>query len=105
MFLEAMAAGKAIVAGREQRRLSILPVPLQLRVETQLGFAMVKYIRVIEFIENDKTIGLGQGGWREDYQHFQPGGRDMIRPLLTISRPLLARASHARLKAVNCLYR
>ena len=44
--------------------------PLRLRVETQLGFTMVKYIRAIEFIENYKAIGLGQGGWREDYQYF-----------------------------------
>jgi DMSO/TMAO reductase YedYZ molybdopterin-dependent catalytic subunit len=36
--------------------------PLRLRVETQLGFTMVKYIRAIEFIECYKTIGLGQGG-------------------------------------------
>ena len=26
--------------------------PLRLRVETQLGFTMVKYIRAIEFVEN-----------------------------------------------------
>ncbi|MGC1485990.1 MAG: molybdopterin-dependent oxidoreductase [Candidatus Acidiferrum sp.] len=44
--------------------------PLRLRVETQLGFTMVKYIRAIEFIEDYKTLGLGQGGWREDYQYF-----------------------------------
>jgi sulfoxide reductase catalytic subunit YedY len=44
--------------------------PLRLRVETQLGFTMVKYIRAIEFIENYKAIGQGQGGWREDYQYF-----------------------------------
>jgi len=44
--------------------------PLRLRVETQLGFTMVKYIRAIEFIEDYKTIGQGRGGWREDYQHF-----------------------------------
>jgi DMSO/TMAO reductase YedYZ molybdopterin-dependent catalytic subunit/thiosulfate reductase cytochrome b subunit len=44
--------------------------PLRLRVETQLGFTMVKYIRAIEFIEDYKTIGMGQGGWREDYQYF-----------------------------------
>jgi sulfoxide reductase catalytic subunit YedY len=41
--------------------------PLRLRVETQLGFTMVKYIRAIEFIDDYKTIGKGQGGWREDY--------------------------------------
>lgn len=44
--------------------------PLRLRVETQLGFTMVKYIREIEFIEDYKSIGKGQGGWREDYQYF-----------------------------------
>jgi sulfoxide reductase catalytic subunit YedY len=44
--------------------------PLRLRVETQLGFSMVKYIRSIEFIEDYKSIGGGQGGWREDYQYF-----------------------------------
>jgi DMSO/TMAO reductase YedYZ molybdopterin-dependent catalytic subunit/thiosulfate reductase cytochrome b subunit len=44
--------------------------PLRLRVETQLGFTMVKYIRAIEFIEDYKTIGQGQGGWREDFQYF-----------------------------------
>jgi sulfoxide reductase catalytic subunit YedY len=44
--------------------------PLRLRVETQLGFTMVKYIRAIEFIEDYKSIGQGRGGWREDYQYF-----------------------------------
>jgi sulfoxide reductase catalytic subunit YedY len=44
--------------------------PVRLRVETQLGFTMVKYIRAIEFIGDYKTIGQGQGGWREDYQYF-----------------------------------
>jgi methionine sulfoxide reductase catalytic subunit len=44
--------------------------PLRLRVETQLGFTMVKYIRAIEFVENYTNIGKGQGGWREDYQYF-----------------------------------
>ena len=44
--------------------------PLRLRVETQLGFTMVKYIRALEFIEDYETIGKGQGGWREDYQYF-----------------------------------
>jgi methionine sulfoxide reductase catalytic subunit len=44
--------------------------PLRLRVETQLGFTMVKYIRAIEFVDNYAHIGKGQGGWREDYQYF-----------------------------------
>ncbi|MGB6391895.1 MAG: molybdopterin-dependent oxidoreductase [Candidatus Acidiferrales bacterium] len=44
--------------------------PLRLRVETQLGFTMVKYIRAIQFIVDYKSIGQGQGGWREDHQYF-----------------------------------
>jgi methionine sulfoxide reductase catalytic subunit len=44
--------------------------PLRLRVETQLGFKMTKYLRSIEFVEEYRTIGEGQGGWREDVRHF-----------------------------------
>lgn len=44
--------------------------PLRLRVETQLGFKMVKYIRAIEFVEDFRHIGQGQGGWREDHQYY-----------------------------------
>ena len=40
--------------------------PLRLRLESQLGFKMVKYIRAIEFVEDYKKIGKGQGGWPED---------------------------------------
>lgn len=51
-----------------------LPVPhgapLRLRVETQLGFKMVKYIRTIEFVAEYHSIGEGQGGWREDHQNY-----------------------------------
>ncbi len=46
--------------------------PLRLRVETQLGFMMVKYIQRIEFIADYRTLGRGQGGWREDYQFYSP---------------------------------
>lgn len=46
--------------------------PLRLRVETQLGFMMVKYIRRIELIDDYRKLGLGQGGWREDYQFYSP---------------------------------
>jgi DMSO/TMAO reductase YedYZ molybdopterin-dependent catalytic subunit len=53
-----------------------LPVPhgapLRLRVETQLGFMMVKYIQRIEFIADYRSVGQGQGGWREDYQFYSP---------------------------------
>ena len=51
-----------------------LPVPhgapLRLRVETQLGFTMVKYVHRIEFVSDYGRIGEGQGGWREDHQYY-----------------------------------
>jgi DMSO/TMAO reductase YedYZ molybdopterin-dependent catalytic subunit len=51
-----------------------LPVPhgapFRLRVETQLGFTMIKYIRRIEFVHDYRHIGAGQGGWREDHQYY-----------------------------------
>jgi len=40
--------------------------PLRLRVEVQLGFTMVKWIRAIEFVESYAGLGQGQGGWCED---------------------------------------
>ena len=40
--------------------------PLRLRVETQVGFKMCKWIERIEFISDYSNIGQGQGGWRED---------------------------------------
>ncbi|HEY3302521.1 MAG TPA: molybdopterin-binding protein [Candidatus Binatia bacterium] len=47
-----------------------LPVPhgapLRLRVETQLGYKMAKYIRRIEFVESFKEIARGKGGYWED---------------------------------------
>lgn len=44
--------------------------PLRLRVETQLGFKMVKWLRAIELVADYSAIGEGQGGWREDNQHY-----------------------------------
>jgi methionine sulfoxide reductase catalytic subunit len=53
------------------QRLSIAHgAPLRLRVETQLGFKMVKWLRAIELVESYAHIGEGQGGWREDFQHY-----------------------------------
>lgn len=46
--------------------------PLRLRLETQLGFTMVKYIQKVEFIHDFRSVGLGQGGWREDHQYYSP---------------------------------
>jgi DMSO/TMAO reductase YedYZ molybdopterin-dependent catalytic subunit/thiosulfate reductase cytochrome b subunit len=44
--------------------------PLRLRVENQLGFKMVKWIRAIEFVEDVKSINLGEGGYAEDHEYF-----------------------------------
>ena len=44
--------------------------PLRLRLETQLGFKMVKWIAAIEFVDSIADIGQGQGGWREDQQYY-----------------------------------
>jgi DMSO/TMAO reductase YedYZ molybdopterin-dependent catalytic subunit len=46
--------------------------PLRLRVETQLGYKMVKWLKAIEFVEDYKHIGLGQGGHREDHMYYSP---------------------------------
>ena len=40
--------------------------PLRLRLETQVGFKMAKWIDRIEFVSDYKNIGEGMGGWRED---------------------------------------
>lgn len=44
--------------------------PLRLRIETQLGFKMVKWITGIEFLDDVRGIGMGMGGWREDQQFY-----------------------------------
>lgn len=44
--------------------------PVRLRVETQLGFKMVKWIAAIEFVADPADIGMGMGGWREDQQFY-----------------------------------
>lgn len=47
--------------------------PLRLRVETELGFKMVKYLHSIEFVESVEHIGKGLGGYREDEQQYGTG--------------------------------
>ncbi|GAA4813414.1 molybdopterin-dependent oxidoreductase [Tomitella cavernea] len=44
--------------------------PLRLRVETQVGFKMAKWIEHIEFVSAYDRIGEGMGGWREDNVYF-----------------------------------
>ncbi len=46
--------------------------PCRLRVETQLGFKMVKWVRSIELVEDYRMLGAGQGGYREDVQFYGP---------------------------------
>jgi DMSO/TMAO reductase YedYZ molybdopterin-dependent catalytic subunit/thiosulfate reductase cytochrome b subunit len=44
--------------------------PVRVRIETQLGFKMVKWITAIELVADVKDIGMGMGGWREDQQFY-----------------------------------
>lgn len=44
--------------------------PLRLRVETKLGFKMIKWLKAIEFVEDYRDFGEGQGGYREDFQFY-----------------------------------
>lgn len=44
--------------------------PLRLRCENELGFKMVKWIEAIEFVEDFKDLGAGQGGYNEDHEFF-----------------------------------
>lgn len=52
----------------------LLPIPhgapLRLRVENELGFKMVKYLRSIEAVADYRKVGDGMGGIREDMQQF-----------------------------------
>lgn len=50
--------------------------PLRLRVENQLGFKQVKWIREIEFVRTFATYGGGLGGYNEDHEFY--GYRDEI---------------------------
>jgi DMSO/TMAO reductase YedYZ molybdopterin-dependent catalytic subunit len=44
--------------------------PLRLRVENQLGFKMVKWLRAVEFVDSPRAIGKGEGGYAEDHEYF-----------------------------------
>jgi DMSO/TMAO reductase YedYZ molybdopterin-dependent catalytic subunit len=44
--------------------------PLRLRLETQLGYMMVKWVRSVELIADYRTVGEGKGGWREDVLNY-----------------------------------
>ena len=44
--------------------------PLRLRVENQLGFKMVKWIKRIEFVEHYSDRFEGHGGYNEDHEFY-----------------------------------
>jgi methionine sulfoxide reductase catalytic subunit len=44
--------------------------PLRLRVETEMGYKMVKWVKSIEFIADYKTYRGGAGGYREEVQQY-----------------------------------
>jgi DMSO/TMAO reductase YedYZ molybdopterin-dependent catalytic subunit/thiosulfate reductase cytochrome b subunit len=44
--------------------------PLRLRVENQLGYKMVKWIRSVEFVASEKLVGQGFGGKNEDDEYY-----------------------------------
>lgn len=46
--------------------------PLRLRVESQLGFKMAKWVCAVEFVESFADIGQGEGGWRDDVLNYYP---------------------------------
>jgi len=50
--------------------------PLRLRVENQLGFKHVKWIKEIEFVRHFSERGGGYGGYHEDHEFY--GYRDQI---------------------------
>ncbi len=47
--------------------------PVRVRIETKLGFKMVKFLRSIELVDDVAKVGQGQGGVREDEQQFDMG--------------------------------
>jgi DMSO/TMAO reductase YedYZ molybdopterin-dependent catalytic subunit/thiosulfate reductase cytochrome b subunit len=44
--------------------------PLRLRVENQLGYKMVKWIKSIEFAADERSVGRGFGGKNEDDEYY-----------------------------------
>ncbi len=49
---------------------AVYGAPLRLRVESQLGYKMVKWIKSIELVTTEKSVGKGHGGKNEDDEYF-----------------------------------
>ena len=45
--------------------------PLRLRVERQLGYKHAKYVMRVEAVDSLARVGLGKGGYWEDYQQYE----------------------------------
>lgn len=44
--------------------------PCRIRVETKVGYKMVKYLQAIEVVDSYDAVGEGHGGYREDHQYY-----------------------------------
>lgn len=44
--------------------------PCRLRLETKVGYKMVKYVQRIELVASLDHVGFGYGGYREDHQFY-----------------------------------
>ena len=44
--------------------------PLRLRIENQVGFKMVKWLKGVEFVEHFSDVGAGLGGYNNDHEFF-----------------------------------
>jgi sulfoxide reductase catalytic subunit YedY len=44
--------------------------PCRLRLETKVGYKMVKYLQRIELVASLGQVGFGHGGYREDHQFY-----------------------------------
>lgn len=51
--------------------------PYRLRIESQLGYKMAKWVTGIEFVEDFDDIGKGKGGWRDDVLNYYPNSADI----------------------------
>lgn len=49
--------------------------PVRVRIETKLGFKMVKFLRTIEVTDDYRKYGDGMGGVREDMQQYDMGAQ------------------------------
>ncbi len=51
--------------------------PYRVRIESQLGYKMAKWVTGIEFVEDFEETGKGKGGWRDDVLHYYPNSADI----------------------------